>query len=203
MSSSTANNDINVKEILAMYGRIDLRVGRMMSVKKHPSADKLYIEEVDFGSELGMRTVVSGLVPYFSPQEMTDRLCVFVANLKPAAMRGVISEAMVLVAKGTDGADVSSQASSSDCDNVIEFVGVPDGSVPGDRVIIDDGNIGGNAAIAPDVVLPPKKKIFESVQPFFGINPLDRNIVLCGKYALMVPGKGPLFVKHLIKGSIS
>ena len=69
--------------------KVELRVGRMVSVERHPNAEKLYVEKVDFGpnetGEVVLKTVVSGLVPYFKEEEMQGRLCVFVTNLKAAA----------------------------------------------------------------------------------------------------------------------
>jgi len=67
-----------------MMKKVEMKVGRMLSVERHPNAEKLYVEKVDFG-ETEPRTVISGLVPYFTEAEMQDRLCLFVTNLKPAA----------------------------------------------------------------------------------------------------------------------
>ena len=75
---------------------IDLRVGRIVEVAKHPDADSLYVEKIDIGEE-EPRTVVSGLVNYVPIEEMQGRMLVAVCNLKPASMRGVKSFAMVLV----------------------------------------------------------------------------------------------------------
>ena len=84
---------------------IDLRVGIIRSAKKHPNADALYVEEIDCGEE-APRTVVSGLVRYIPIEEMQDRACITVCNLKPAVMRGIKSFAMVLCATSPDGANV-------------------------------------------------------------------------------------------------
>ena len=77
--------------------QIDLRVGRILNVEKHPDADSLYVETVDVG-EAEPRTVVSGLVKHIPIEEMENRWLVCVCNLKPATMRGVKSFAMVLAA---------------------------------------------------------------------------------------------------------
>lgn len=82
--------------------RLDLRVGLMKSVSKHPDADTLYVEEVDLGEPTGPRQVVSGLVKYLTPEDILGKYVVLVCNLKPAKMRGVESQAMVLCAD--DGA---------------------------------------------------------------------------------------------------
>ena len=70
-------------------------VGKVLSVKKHPDADSLYIETIDVG-EPEPRQVVSGLVKFMKPEEIDGKLLLVLKNLKPVAMRGVKSFAMVL-----------------------------------------------------------------------------------------------------------
>ncbi len=76
--------------------RVDLRVAKIIEVEKHPKADKLYIETVDLGKE--NRQIVSGLVPYYGPDELKGRNVLLVCNLKPALLRGVESQGMLLAA---------------------------------------------------------------------------------------------------------
>ncbi|KAI0822254.1 hypothetical protein BC628DRAFT_1327813 [Trametes gibbosa] len=130
---------------------IDLRVGHIVDINKHPDADGLYVEQIDFGEETGPRTVVSGLVNYIPIDDMRDKFLVGVCNLKPANMRGVKSFAMVLCATHKDGKDAG-----------IELVQPPAGSKPGERVFFD-----GFEAQQPLSQLNPKKKIFETIQPGF------------------------------------
>ncbi|XP_077503896.1 aaRS-interacting multifunctional protein 1 [Amblyomma americanum] len=123
--------------------RLDLRVGRIVSAVKHPDADSLYVEQVDVGEEKH-RTVVSGLVKFVPLEKMQNRMAVFMCNLKPAKMRGVTSEAMVMCASTPEKVDI---------------LAPPPNALPGDRVICD-GYPG-----QPDAQLNPKKKIFEQVAP--------------------------------------
>lgn len=123
--------------------RLDLRVGRIVSAEKHPDADSLYVEQVDVG-EAAPRTVVSGLVKHVPPEQMQNRMAVLLCNLKPAKMRGVVSQAMVMCASSPDK---------------VEILDPPSGAVPGDRVIFQ-GFPG-----EPDKELNPKKKVWEQVQP--------------------------------------
>lgn len=78
--------------------RLDIRVGKIVEVSKHPDADSLYVEKIDLGEPAGPRTIVSGLVNFVPIEEMQDRLVVVLANLKPANLRGVASHGMVLCA---------------------------------------------------------------------------------------------------------
>ncbi|KAI0926956.1 hypothetical protein AcW1_007664 [Taiwanofungus camphoratus] len=132
---------------------IDLRVGHIIDIKKHPDADGLYVEQIDFGEETGPRTVVSGLVHYIPIEEMRDKYLVGVCNLKPANMRGVKSFAMVLCATSKDGKE-----------DGIELIQPPPNSKPGERVYFEGPDF---ESATPLSQLNPKKKIFETVQPGF------------------------------------
>ncbi|MBD3398469.1 methionine--tRNA ligase [Candidatus Micrarchaeota archaeon] len=95
---------IGDKEKISFAG-LDLEVGEIVSVEKHPDADKLYVEKVRLGD--GEKQVVSGLVEYISAEELKGKRVVIVKNLAPAKLRGVESEGMLLVAESReDGVEV-------------------------------------------------------------------------------------------------
>ncbi|XP_018318878.1 tyrosine--tRNA ligase, cytoplasmic isoform X2 [Agrilus planipennis] len=125
--------------------RLDIRVGKIVEVSKHPDADSLYVEKIDLGEEKP-RTIVSGLVNFIPIEEMQNRMVVVLCNLKPAKMRGVESQGMVLCA-------------SVDHPKQVETLIPPEGAVPGDRVFVENFE-----AHKPDDVLNPKKKIWEKLQ---------------------------------------
>lgn len=77
---------------------LQLKVGQVKEVGDHPEADRLYVLKVDLG-EKKLRTIVAGLKGKYPPEEMQDRKIVVVCNLKPAKLRGVMSEGMLLVAE--------------------------------------------------------------------------------------------------------
>jgi methionyl-tRNA synthetase len=77
---------------------LDLRAGRIVSVKAHPKADRLYLVQVDLGDET--RQVVAGLRQVYQPEELEGKTGVIVANLEPAKLRGEISQGMILAAEG-------------------------------------------------------------------------------------------------------
>ncbi|KAJ8518462.1 hypothetical protein ONZ45_g4449 [Pleurotus djamor] len=132
---------------------IDLRIGRIVDIKKHPDADSLYVEQIDIGEETGPRTVVSGLVNYIPIEQMRDKYLVAVCNLKPANMRGVKSFAMVLCATSPNGKEGG-----------IELVQPPANAKPGDRVYFEGADYENATPLSQ---LNPKKKIFETIQPGF------------------------------------
>ena len=92
------------ESVQKFLSRVDLRVARITEVEKHPQADKLYIETVDLGGET--RQIVSGLVPYYRPDELQGRNVLLVTNLKPARLRGVESQGMLLAAKEGETVEV-------------------------------------------------------------------------------------------------
>ena len=80
-----------------IFADLDLEVGQITEVKKHPDAEKLYVEKVKMSD--GELQVVSGLVDYFEADELLDHKVIIVKNLAPAKLRGVESEGMLLVAE--------------------------------------------------------------------------------------------------------
>jgi methionine--tRNA ligase beta chain len=84
---------------------LELRVGKILSCKKHPNADTLLVEEIDIGED-SPRTIVSGLVKYYQPEELISRKVVVVCNLKPKKMRGVESKGMLLCGSTKDKSKV-------------------------------------------------------------------------------------------------
>ena len=126
--------------------KLDMRVGLILSAERHPEAEKLYVEKVDVGEEKP-RTVVSGLVDYMPASALTNRRAVLLCNLKPAKMRGIESQAMVL-------------AASDEAHTKVELLVPPDAVAVGERVFFDGH---------PGEPLPPnqiaKKKVWEAVQP--------------------------------------
>ena len=84
------------------FMEVDLRVGKITTVEDHPNADRLYVVTIDDGTD-EPRTICAGLKAYYSPEEMAGKSVVFVANLKPRPLRGVVSQGMMLAAD--DGND--------------------------------------------------------------------------------------------------
>lgn len=163
---AAADKPAPVPEAPIDVGRLDMRVGRIVEVGRHPDADSLYLEKIDCG-EAAPRTVVSGLVKFVPIEEMQNRLVVVLCNLKPAKMRGVTSEAMVMCASTPDK---------------VEVLSPPSGAVPGDLVHCE------GYVRQPDAQLNPKKKIFETCAPDLTTN---GDLIACFKGSpLHVSGKG-------------
>ena len=77
------------------FKKLDLRIGKVLSVENHPNADKLFIIKIDIGGEI--KQSVAGLKPYFQPEQLLNKQVPVVANLEPAILRGVESQVMIMV----------------------------------------------------------------------------------------------------------
>ncbi|MGS0745674.1 methionine--tRNA ligase [Syntrophomonas erecta subsp. sporosyntropha] len=86
------------------FARMDLRVARVLSCEKMEKADKLLILRLQVGDS--ERTVVSGIAQYYKPEDLVGKKVVLVANLKPAKLRGVLSEGMILAASDDKNVEV-------------------------------------------------------------------------------------------------
>jgi methionyl-tRNA synthetase len=82
------------------FQKLDLRVGRIVTVEPVPKANKLLKLTVDVGQE--QRTVVAGIAANYSPEALVGKSIILVANLAPRTLRGVESQGMVLAAE-SDG----------------------------------------------------------------------------------------------------
>lgn len=80
------------------FKKVELKTAKILEVKEHPSTDKLYVIEIDLGSE--KRQIVAGIKNHYTPEELRGKNIAVVTNLEPATIRGVESKAMLLAASG-------------------------------------------------------------------------------------------------------
>ena len=78
------------------FGKIDLRVAKILTAEKVKKSRKLIKMTVSLGNE--ERTVVSGIAEHYKPEELIGKQVIFVANLKPAKLMGIESQGMILAA---------------------------------------------------------------------------------------------------------
>eukprot|EP01097_Dermamoeba_algensis_P006345 TRINITY_DN3979_c0_g2_i1.p1 TRINITY_DN3979_c0_g2~~TRINITY_DN3979_c0_g2_i1.p1 ORF type:complete len:370 (+),score=101.59 TRINITY_DN3979_c0_g2_i1:61-1170(+) len=162
------------------FAKVDIRVGHVISVKKHPSADNLYVEEIDLG-ESAPRTIISGLVKHVPETELLNSNVLVICNLKPRKMQGIDSNGMVLCA-------------STDDKGVVELLVPPAGVKPGERITVEgeDGE--------PEAELNPKKKQLEKVLPELKTDDEKR---ACYKGKPFKTSQGFVFSKTLKGGNIN
>jgi len=160
---------------------VDLRAAKIIEIERHPEADKLYIETLDAGDE-EPRQIVSGLVPFYTEEELLGKTIILVYNLKPAKLRGVRSHGMLLAA-----------STESEVDGVkIEQVEVlfADWAQPGQKIAIEN-------------LLPPeedKKRI--KIDKFFSLPLIVKNHeIYAGESKLSVDGK-ELHTNKVVDGDV-
>ncbi len=83
------------------FSRVDLRTARVVAAERVQGADKLLKLTVDLGS--ATRTIVAGIATRYAPEALVGKTIVVVANLKPAKLRGVVSQGMLLAASDASG----------------------------------------------------------------------------------------------------
>ncbi len=84
------------------FVKVEMRTGKILSVDDHPNADKLFVVQIQDGPD-STRTVCAGLKGHYTASQLEGLDVVFVANLKPRKLRGVLSEGMLLAADDEDG----------------------------------------------------------------------------------------------------
>lgn len=104
-SVSPAQGMISVEQItIEEFQKVSLRVAEILSCEKVPKSDKLYLLKLNDGT--GLRQIVSGIAPWYQPEELVSKKVIVVANLKPVKLRGVESNGMLLAADAGDAARV-------------------------------------------------------------------------------------------------
>ncbi len=88
------------------WQKFDLRTAKILKVESVEGADKLYRLEIDLGKELGKRTLVAGLKPYYKPEQLKNKICIVFTNLEPRMIRGIESKGMLLAAVNEDENEV-------------------------------------------------------------------------------------------------
>jgi methionyl-tRNA synthetase len=84
------------------FTRVELRTAKVLQAEKVAGADRLLKLTVDIGTET--RTIVAGIAARYAPDALVGRTIVVVANLKPAKLRGITSQGMLLAASDATGA---------------------------------------------------------------------------------------------------
>lgn len=181
-STSNASTSTNKKSTLEDGGSallhqiLDIRVGRFTHVKHHPEADRLYVEDMEIGQEMGgglplVRTIVSGLVAYYPDVGLLENsLCLVVCNMKPKPLKGVRSEGMVLCAHS---------------EGRVVLIRPPLGSKPGDRVVFSiDGvspfsSLNNEDTLSNTKILPPLPSAIMS-DAIASLH-TNENGIVCGK----------------------
>ncbi len=77
------------------FKKIEIRIGKVLSLEKIETADKLLKLQVDFGA-FGQRQIVSGIAQSFTPEELVGKKLPFIVNLEPRKFKGEESQGMLM-----------------------------------------------------------------------------------------------------------
>lgn len=154
------NKPLTAEEVPA---EMDIRAAKIIDVQNHPDADSLYVLQVDAGKG-EPRTICSGLRASYKAEELKDRMIVLFANLKPAPLRGIMSNGMLF-------------AGDTDEEHVCVLIAPPEDAKPGDRATFH-----GIAPATDGRIL--KVKDFEKISL-----EVRGKVVFCGENALEIGDK--------------
>lgn len=93
------NNLINFDH----FAKVILRVGEIKEVNEVKNSDKLFEFKVDFGNEIGIKTICAGVKKFYEKSDLLNLKTVFAENLEPRKLCGTISEGMTLMAENESG----------------------------------------------------------------------------------------------------
>ncbi len=82
--------------------KVEMRTGTILNVEDHPNADKLWVVTLQ-DTPNTTRTICAGLKGIYNKEKLEGLSVVYVANLKPRKLRGIMSEGMLLAADDGDG----------------------------------------------------------------------------------------------------
>ena len=86
------------------WEKLDLRNAEILEVEEIKGADKLYKLKIDLGTET--RTLVAGLKPYYTRDELIGKRVIVFTNLQPRTIKGIESKGMVLAVSNDDHSEV-------------------------------------------------------------------------------------------------
>lgn len=87
------------------FVKLDLRIGKVLTCKHHPDADKLLVSTVDIGQGQ-TKQIVSGIAKHYQPEDLIGKQVLVLTNLKPVKLRGVLSEGMLLAGSNKETLEV-------------------------------------------------------------------------------------------------
>ena len=90
---SGLTEEVTMKE----FKRLDVRIGTVAEVERVPGSEKLYKMQVDMGGEV--RQIVTGLVDWYTEEDLRGKVIAVLMNLKPAKIFGQWSYGMLLAAE--------------------------------------------------------------------------------------------------------
>ena len=79
------------------FKKFDIRIAKVLEVKEHPNADKLFVLKIDTGDR--QKQIIAGIKNFYKKEDLRGRQIVVIDNLEPVTLRGEPSEGMLLAAQ--------------------------------------------------------------------------------------------------------
>lgn len=98
------------------FAKINLKVAKVLEIEDHPEADRLYVLQIDVGDE--KRQLVAGLREHYKKEDLLGKNIILVSNLKPAKLKGLKSQGMLLAATAGEKVTLISPMKSKPGDQV-------------------------------------------------------------------------------------
>jgi methionyl-tRNA synthetase len=90
----------------ADFEKLDIRVGVILAADVPTWSKKLMEFTVDFGPEIGEKTILSGIQAWYTPEDFVGKRFPFIVNLAERKMGEGVSQGMMIMADGKiDGED--------------------------------------------------------------------------------------------------
>ncbi len=99
--TNTTETEEPLKIDFEMFKQLDLRTAKVLEAEKVSGADKLLKLQIEVGEE--KRQIIAGVAQSYTPEALVGKLIVIVANLKPAKIRGIESNGMLLAVTTDQG----------------------------------------------------------------------------------------------------
>ncbi|MCL2410658.1 MAG: methionine--tRNA ligase [Treponema sp.] len=175
---------------------VDLRAAKIEKVEKHPKADKLYVINLEVGEGVtGVREerqIVSGLVGFYTEEELLGKKIIVAYNLKPAKLRGIESRGMLLAAGDNNGVDEEGKPAercevlnAGDCPTGTRFLPEGEDSVgenfEGENSDVSLAEIDIDTFFSYPLEIKDNTVFFGGEKMFLGGNPVHTAIVSNGK----------------------
>ena len=96
----STNQQVNELIDISDFAKISLKIAEIKAAEKVEGADKLLKLRIDIGGE--MRQIVAGIAKYYMPETLIGKKIVVVTNLKPAKLKGIESNGMLLAASNAE-----------------------------------------------------------------------------------------------------
>lgn len=99
---------VQIKPIISFsdFQKLDLRIGKIAKAERKEGSKNLLRLKVYFGSEVGERSILTGIAQWYTPDDILDKKFIFITNLESRKIMDEESQGMILCAVKDDGSAI-------------------------------------------------------------------------------------------------